>query len=174
MNEGTSSRRSTYVVGLIFLTFFVISFLTNIIGPLVPEIIDDFELSLTLVAVLPFAFFIAYGVMSIPSGLLIEKYQEKPVMVAAFVVAFVGSMMLALVPNYVTAICSLFLIGSGMAMLQVAINPLLREAGGEEHYAFNATVAQLVIEPLFTIEKKSSVKAGKSSVLASTPRAVKR
>jgi fucose permease len=144
MNAGMSSRRSVYVVGLIFLTLFVISFLTNIIGPLVPEIIDDFALSLTMVAVLPFAFFIAYGVMSIPSGLLIEKYQEKPVMVAAFVVAFVGSMMLALVPNYVTAICSLFLIGSGMAMLQVAINPLLREAGGEEHYAFNATVAQLI------------------------------
>lgn len=106
--------------------------------------IDDFDLSLTLVAVLPFAFFIAYGVMSIPSGLLIEKYQEKPVMIAAFVVAFVGSSILALFPNYLTAICSLFLIGSGMAMLQVAINPLLREAGGEEHFAFNATLAQLI------------------------------
>ncbi|MFQ5603530.1 MAG: sugar MFS transporter [bacterium] len=137
-------RRSYFVVGLIFLTFFVISFLTNIIGPLVPEIIDDFELSLTLVAVLPFAFFIAYGVMSIPSGLLIEKFQEKPVMLAAFVVAFFGSLLLALFPNYLTAIFSLFLIGSGMAMLQVAINPLLREAGGEEHFAFNATLAQLI------------------------------
>jgi fucose permease len=31
-----------------------------------------------------------------------------------------------------------------MAMLQVAINPLLREAGGEEHFAFNATAAQLI------------------------------
>ncbi len=93
---------------------------------------------------LPFAFFIAYGVMSIPAGLLIERFQEKPVMVAAFVVAFVGSSMLALFPSYLTAVCSLFLIGSGMAMLQVAINPLLREAGGEEHFAFNATVAQLI------------------------------
>lgn len=92
-------RRSHHVVGLILLTFFVISFLTNIIGPLVPEIIEDFHLSLTLVAVLPFAFFIAYGVMSIPAGLLIEKYQEKPVMVAAFVVAFVGASLLALFPN---------------------------------------------------------------------------
>ncbi len=95
-------------------------------------------------AVLPFAFFIAYGVMSIPAGLLIERFQEKPVMVAAFAVAFVGSSILALFPSYLTAICSLFLIGSGMAMLQVAIYPLLREAGGEEHYAFNATIAQLV------------------------------
>ena len=31
-----------------------------------------------------------------------------------------------------------------MAVLQVAINPLLRVAGGEEHYAFNSTLAQLV------------------------------
>lgn len=137
-------RRSYYIVFLIFLTFFVISFLTNIIGPLVPEIIDDFNLSLTLVALLPFAFFIAYGVMSIPSGMLIEKFQEKPVMVAAFIVAFIGSLILAISPSYMTAVFSLFLIGSGMAMLQVAINPLLREAGGEEHFAFNATLAQLI------------------------------
>ena len=142
--EGAPIRRSLYVVGLIFLTFFVISFLTNIIGPLVPEIIEDFRLSLTLVAVLPFSFFIAYGVMSIPAGFLIERFEEKPVMVAAFAVAFVGSSILALFPSYLTAVCSLFLIGSGMAMLQVAINPLLREAGGEEHFAFNATLAQLI------------------------------
>ena len=93
---------------------------------------------------LPFAFFIAFGVMSIPAGLLIEKYQEKPVMIAAFAVAFLGSLILALFPNYLNAVFSLFLIGSGMAMLQVAINPLLREAGGEEHFAFNATIAQLI------------------------------
>jgi len=166
--EGKPIRRSYYVVSLIFLIFFVISFLTNIIGPLVPEIIDDFKLSLTLVAVLPFAFFIAYGVMSIPAGLLIERFQEKPVMVAAFAIAFLGSLILALFPSYLTAVFSLFLIGSGMAMLQVAINPLLREAGGEEHFAFNATIAQLIfgaasfISPLvysylvLNLEKKSS------------------
>jgi len=34
--------------------------------------------------------------------------------------------------------------GAGMATLQVAVNPLLRVAGGEEHYAFNSTLAQLV------------------------------
>ena len=61
-------QRNYFMVGLILLTFFVISFLTNIIGPLVPQIIEDFELSLTLVALLPFAFFIAYGVMSIPAS----------------------------------------------------------------------------------------------------------
>ncbi len=76
------------MVSIVMLTFFVISFLTNIIGPLIPDMITGFSLSLTLVAILPFAFFIAYGVMSIPAGMLIEKFNEKKIMVAAFVVAF--------------------------------------------------------------------------------------
>jgi FHS family L-fucose permease-like MFS transporter len=137
-------KRNYYTVALIMLTFFVISFLTNVIGPLIPDIIKGFDLSLTLVALLPFAFFIAYGVMSIPSGMLIEKFHEKRIMVAAFVVAFCGSLLLALFPNYLTAVLSLFLIGCGMAMLQVVINPLLRTSGGEEHYAFNSVLAQLI------------------------------
>ena len=106
--------------------------------------ITGFNLSLTLVAILPFAFFIAYGVMSIPSGMLIEKYKEKKIMVTAFIVAFAGSLMLAFFPNYLSAVFSLFLIGCGMAMLQVVINPLLRTAGGEEHYAFYSIMAQLI------------------------------
>ena len=132
------------MVSIVMLTFFVISFLTNIIGPLIPDMITGFNLSLTLVAVLPFAFFIAYGVMSIPAGMLIEKYNEKKIMVAAFVVAFAGSMILAVFPNYLSALGSLFLIGCGMAMLQVVINPLLRTSGGEEHYAFYSILAQLI------------------------------
>ncbi|MDX1641290.1 MAG: sugar MFS transporter [Balneolaceae bacterium] len=136
-------KRNYFLVVLIMVIFFVISFLTNIIGPLIPEIIDDFNLSLTMVALLPFAFFIAYGVMSIPSGLLIERFSDKKVIVAAFLVSFIGALVFAIFPNYLVAIISLFLIGTGMAMLQVAINPLLREAGGEEHFAFNSVLGQL-------------------------------
>src|SRR5882672_2730611 len=121
-------KRNYYIVALIMLTFFVISFLTNVIGPLIPDIIKGFNLSLTLVALLPFAFFIAYGVMSIPSGMLIEKYNEKKMMIVAFIIAFFGSLLLAVAPNYLTAILSLFIIGCGFAMLQVVINPLLRTA----------------------------------------------
>lgn len=136
-------KRNYYLIILILLTFFVISFLTNIVGPLVPDIIKSYDLSLTLVGLLPFAFFIAYGVMSIPSGILVEKYGEKAVMVAAFFISFFGALLFALAPSFIVYIGSLFLIGSGMAMLQVAINPLLRVAGGEEHFAFNSVIGQL-------------------------------
>ncbi len=144
MATTTTAKRNYYIVFLIMLTFFVISFLTNVIGALIPDIKTGFHLSLTEVAILPFAFFIAYGVMSIPSGIMNEKYKEKKIMVAAFVVSFVGSLLLVLFPNYSSYIISLFLIGCGMAMLQVVINPLLRTSGGEENYAFNSVLAQLI------------------------------
>ena len=136
--------RSPYIVFLILLIFFVISFITNIIGPLIPQIIESFDLSLTLVALIPFAFFIAYGVMSIPAGMLLLKFKEKYLIVLAFIVIFFGAILLALLPSYLTALFSFFIIGCGMAVLQVVINPLLRVTGGEEHFAMYAVFAQLV------------------------------
>jgi fucose permease len=137
-------KKNYLIVSLVLLTFFVISFLTNIIGPLIPEIINSFSLSLTLVSFLPFAFFIAYGFMSIPAGVMTEKYGGKFVMLFAFGIAFIGALLFGLFPKYNMAIISLFLIGSGMAMLQVVINPLLRSAGGEAEFSFYSLMGQLV------------------------------
>lgn len=138
------NQRRPWIVLLVFLIFFVISFLTNILGPLIPDIIRGFRISLGLAGFLPFAFFAAYGVMSIPAGMLLERFREKPVMTGAFACAFAGSLLFATMPRYEVALVSLFLIGIGMTMLQVAINPLLRVAGGEEHFAANSVAAQLV------------------------------
>ena len=136
-------KKNQLIVVLILFIFFVISFLTNILGPLIPDIIKDFKVSLTFAALLPFAFFIAYGVFSIPSGLGVERYGEKKIILSAFFIAFLGALLFAMLPTFPIALISLFLIGSGMAMLQVAINPLLRASGGEEHFAFNSVMAQL-------------------------------
>ena len=132
------------MVILVMITFFVISLLTNIVGPLVPDIINSFQVSLTAAAFLAFCFFIAYAVMSIPAGFLLERLTEKPVMMMAFLAGTVGSLSFALVPHYSVAIASYFIMGAGMAVLQVAINPLLRISGGEEHYAFYSALAQFV------------------------------
>lgn len=134
-------KHNTFIVVLIFLIFSVISFLTNILGPLVPDIIESFNLSIGLAGFLPFSFFVAYGIMSIPSGVLIERYSEKTVLITGFILATVAALMFAIFPTFEIALLSLFSIGIGMAMLQVVINPLLRHAGGEEHFAFNSVLA---------------------------------
>lgn len=124
--------------------WFVISFVTNILGPIMPAIIDNYHVSLTMAGFLPFSFFLAYGIMSIPAGILIERYGAKIAMLIAFGTSFAGALLFALYPVYEMALVSLFTIGIGMAMLQVIINPLMRVAGGEEHFAFYSVLAQLV------------------------------
>ena len=143
-DRGIAVKRNYFLVGLVFLIFFVISILTNILGPLIPDFISGFKLSLTLAAFMPFSFFVAYGVMSIPSGMLVERFSEKPVLISSFILAFIGSFLFASLPYFLVGLCALFLIGIGMAMLQVAINPLLRTAGGEAHFAFFSVMAQLI------------------------------
>lgn len=137
-------HKNNWIVVLILCIWFVISFVTNIIGPILPMIIDSFGLSLTLAAFLPFSFFLAYGIMSIPAGILIERYGGKTSLLMAFSLAFAGAMLFVLFPTYPIVLTSLFAIGLGMAMLQVIILPLMREAGGEKKYAFNQVLAQIV------------------------------
>nr|WP_295929165.1 sugar MFS transporter [uncultured Dyadobacter sp.] len=136
-------QRNIFIVILILLIFFVISFLTNILGPIIPDIVKSFDLSIGLAGFLPFAFFVAYGVMSIPAGLMVEKFGEKVMLILAFFLAFGGALCFALVPGFFVALFSLFVIGIGMAILQVVINPLLRVSGGEEKFAFYSVLAQL-------------------------------
>jgi fucose permease len=132
------------MVVLVFIVFFVISFITNILGSINPNVSDSFHLSGAMTGMLPFSFFIAYGLMSIPSGMLVEKYKEKISMSGGWIVATLGAFLFALFPSYPVFLCSLFLIGAAMALMQVVINPLLRVAGGEEQFAFYSVFAQLV------------------------------
>jgi fucose permease len=97
-----------------------------------------------MTGLLPFSFFIAYALMSIPSGMLVQKYDEKKSLVLAWILAFSGAILFSLLPEFPVFLCSLFLIGCGMALLQVALFPLLRVTGGEEHFAFNNMIVQLV------------------------------
>jgi MFS transporter, FHS family, L-fucose permease len=137
-------KRSIYLLFLIFLIFFAISFLTNILGSINPNVTDSFALSGTLTGMLPFSFFIAYAIMSIPSGMFIQRFGEKKSLILAWILAFTGALIFTTSPKFPVFLGSLFLIGSGMALLQVAIYPLLRVVGGEEHFAFNSVIAQLV------------------------------
>jgi FHS family L-fucose permease-like MFS transporter len=137
-------KTNTIIVILILLIFFVISFLTNILGALNPNVSASYQLTETMAGFLPFAFFIAYGVMSIPSGFLLEKWGEKRMIIISFALALAGAFGFAIFPQFNVFMISLFTIGTGMAALQVVINPLLRVAGGKKHYAFNLVLAQLI------------------------------
>jgi fucose permease len=137
-------KRNYYLVFLVFLTFAVISIITNILGAINPPVAESFKLNDFMRGFLPMAFFLAYGVMSIPGGMLAEAYREKKTMIGAFLLVLAGVIMFVLIPGFSVFLCTLFIIGSGFAMLQVVINPLLRVSGGEENFAFFSAMAQLI------------------------------
>jgi len=137
-------KRNLFILFLIFLVFFAISFLTNILGSINPNVSDSYQLTGTMTGLLPFSFFIAYALMSIPSGMFVQRYGEKRSLILAWALALTGAVLFSAIPVFPVFLVSLFMIGSGMALLQVALYPLLRVVGGEEHFAFNSVVAQLV------------------------------
>ncbi|WP_422860903.1 MFS transporter [Flagellimonas sp. S174] len=139
----TNSVKDNRKVLFVLLTFFIISFLTNVLGALNPSATISFGLTETMAGFLPFSFFIAYGLMSIPAGIFLEKYGQRKMLISAFLLSFLGSVLFVLIPVFEVFLFSLFTIGSGMAILQVVINPLLRVSGGEENYAFNSVLGQL-------------------------------
>ena len=132
------------VIVYIMAIWFLISFVTNIIGPLIPIIIKYYTLNYALAGFLPFSFFMAYGIISIPAGFLLEKRGQGVTMLGAFSLNVLGCLLIASSASYLAVVAGLFVIGLGMAMLQVVINPLTRSTVGEEHFAFYAVLGQLV------------------------------
>jgi len=133
------------MLAVIMMFWFTISFITNILGPLIPDIVNNFNLkNLALAGFIPTSFFLAYAVMSVPAGIMIDKYGEKPVLFTGFLMPLIGTLLFACFPVYPMLLASSFIIGLGMAMLQTVINPLQRVVGGEENYAFVAELAQFV------------------------------
>jgi FHS family L-fucose permease-like MFS transporter len=137
-------KKRALIIVYILTVWFAISFVTNLIGPLMPILISDFHLSLGLAGFLPFSFFLAYGLISIPAGALVEARGPTTTLLAAFALNLAGCLAIALRPSYAMVVGGLFVIGLGMAMLQVVINPLMRTAGGEAHFAFFSVMGQLI------------------------------
>jgi len=138
------NQRNYKTILYIMAVFFLISFVTNIIGPLIPIIIKWYNLNYALAGLLPFSFFLAYGIISIPAGFLLERRGQSVTLLGAFGLNVLGCISIASSASYLAVIAGLFVIGLGMAMLQVVINPLTRSTVGEEHFAFYAVLGQLV------------------------------
>lgn len=135
-------KRNYLIVWVVMLGFFAVSFVTNILGPIIPDATNDLHLTLSQAGVLPFAFFIAY-IISIPAGYMLERYGSKKMILFAFLLGSLGSILFCLKVSYITYIVSLFTVGTAAAILQVAFWPLLRVAGGEENYSFFSVLQQV-------------------------------
>src|SRR6202453_3868828 len=124
------------IVVLVMLVFVAVSFITNLMDPMGTDLQASFHLNEAQLGYLSFAMFIAYAVMSLPAGLLVERFSAKAVLIAAFLLATLGALAITVHPTFATVLPAFFFMGVGFAMLQVVTIPLLRVAAGGEHMAF--------------------------------------
>ena len=131
----------TYVTSL----FFAWGFVTSLIDPLIQAVKRVFDLTTAEAMLTASAWFIAYGVASLPAGWILAKLGYSRAIIAAL-----GAMVLgcALVPvatvvdAYPLVLASLFVIASGVTLLQVAANPLSTALGAPRSAHLRLTFSQ--------------------------------
>jgi MFS transporter, FHS family, L-fucose permease len=138
--------------------FFMWGFITVINNTLLPHLRSVFELSYTQTTLIESVWFIAYFVASIPSAKLIERIGYQKSLVVGLLVMAAGSlgmMLAASLPSYGVTLAMLFVIASGITLLQVAANPYVAVVGKPETASSRLNLVQAMnsagtmLAPLF-------------------------
>lgn len=123
------------VMSLLSSLFFTWGFITVINNTLLPHLRSVFDLSYTQTTLIESVWFIAYFVASIPSARLIERVGYKRAIVTGLVIMAAGALMMvpaARLPSYGVTLFALFVIASGITLLQVSANPYVTVVGSPE------------------------------------------
>jgi len=141
------SSSTNYTVPLVVLTslFFMWGFLTCLNDILIPHLKAIFQLSYFRAMLIQSAFFIAYAVMSIPSGRIVSRVGHK-----RSILVGLGTMAIACMMFYPAAaqrsfpmfLLALFVLASGITLLQVAANPFVAILGKPETASSRLTLTQ--------------------------------
>jgi MFS transporter, FHS family, L-fucose permease len=162
------------------LLFFGWGFVTAMIDPLVPAVKSIFELSFLQSQLTQFAWFIAYGLVSLPAAWVLGRLGSVRAILLALGVMVAGCLIAPLATelhSYGLVLTGLFVIASGVTLLQVAANPLVAAIGDPSRAHFRLTLTQAfnslgtVIAPLFGAMIMLDSTPGAGMSLASVERA---
>lgn len=142
-----SGGRSNAVAAFAAVTvlFFAWGFITSLIDPLVAAVKGIFTLSDAEAQLSASAFFIAYGLMSFPAAALIARFHSVPSILTALSTMVVGCLVMLAAANlavYPLVLAGLFILASGITILQVAANPLAAALGDPKRSHFRLTFSQ--------------------------------
>jgi FHS family L-fucose permease-like MFS transporter len=115
------------------------------IDPLIPSVRAIFHLSYTQSMLTQFAFFLAYGVVSLPGAALVARLGYGRAVQVALVAMVLGCLIIPLstrMDHYEGVLAGLFVIASGITVLQVAANPLAAALGPPERSHLRLTLSQ--------------------------------
>lgn len=142
-----SNNQQNFTFALVSLTtlFFMWGFLTSLNDILIPHLKNVFDLNYTQAMLVQFCFFGAYFLVSIPSGTLTSKFGLQRGIVIGLVVAGIGCLLFypaAVVKSYPLFLGALFVLASGITLLQVSANPFVTLLGDLNTASSRLTMTQ--------------------------------
>ena len=161
MTQQKQNGKLIAIITMIFL-FGMISFVTNLAAPMGIVLKNQFSVSNALGMLGNFGNFIAYAVMGIPSGILLQRVGYKKTALIAVAVGFIGVGIQYLSGHsspdmaFAVYLIGAFIAGFSMCLLNTVVNPMLNKLGGEGNKgnqliqvggSFNSVMA--TITPMF-------------------------
>ncbi|MGQ7947283.1 sugar MFS transporter [Flavobacterium sp. WC2509] len=139
IKSAVSQNQSVFIPMVILtLLFFILGFVTWLNGPLIPFFEIACDLTGSQAYFVAFAFYIAYFVMAIPSSWVIEKVGYKNGISLGLIVIAIGAFLFypaAEMRTFLLFLVALFIMGTGLAILQTAANPYVVVIGPRESAA---------------------------------------
>ena len=125
--------------------FFMWGFITVLVDALIPRLKEVFELTFLQAGLVQFAWFAAYGVLSIPGGNLISRIGYQRGILVGLATAGMGCLLFypaAATRLYPLFLLALFVVAGGITVLQVAANPYISVLGPEESASARLNLSQ--------------------------------
>ena len=137
MTETTTTPTKGTSLAFAYVTtlFFAWGFVTSLIGPLIAAVRRVFELGYAEATLTTFAWFIAYGIASIPAAAILSRLGYSRAIIVALVTMVAGCLIVpiaTIVDWYPGVLIALFVIASGVTLLQVGANPLVAALGPQK------------------------------------------
>jgi FHS family L-fucose permease-like MFS transporter len=140
-----SSAGVTSAYAIVTCLFFAWGFITSLNDPLIASVKGIFHLSDVEAQLTAFAFFIAYGVMSFPGAVILARLRSVPTVLISLGMMVAGCLIMLVavkLRTYALMLLGLFVLASGITVLQVAANPLAAALGRPERSHFRLTFSQ--------------------------------
>ena len=141
----STKRDLTAALAAVTTLFFAWGFITAMIDPLIPSVRAIFSLTYAQSMLTQFAFFLAYGVVSLPAAALVARLGYSRSVICALLAMIAGCLIVPLatkVDHYELVLVALFVIAGGITVLQVAANPLAAALGAPERSHLRLTLSQ--------------------------------
>lgn len=138
-------EKKTFASLPVFMAFLCMGF-GDVVGPLTGLIKQEFQLTNLIAQTIPFMGFLMFGLLSIPVGVVQDRFGKKAILMTGLCLALIGLTipLMGKFSSFIALLAGILMLGAGATFLQVSGNPLMRDVSAPGKYSSNLSLAQFI------------------------------